>query len=286
MKILAIGDFHGKFPEKLWKEAKRKGIDFVISPGDFANSDKIRKAVFKYWTAANWYEAIGLKKAKQLRKESFDSGLKILKKLNSLGKKVYLVWGNCDFYKDVRESTSGIPKSIVPGEYENKIKKFKNIILIDNKKRRVKGIEVIGHGKYLDVTEFIKNPIDKDKKKQQERLRRYRKDEKRLKKLFLNKNPRENFIFLTHYTPYKIFDKVDFKKSPMHGKHLGWLPYNNIIKHYKPMLVICGHMHEYQGKQRLGKSLIINPGAAQDGKAAIIEIDDINKKVKSMRFLR
>ena len=34
MKILIIGDFHGKFPEKLKKIAKRKDIDLVVSVGD------------------------------------------------------------------------------------------------------------------------------------------------------------------------------------------------------------------------------------------------------------
>lgn len=33
MRILVIGDFHGKFPKKLKKEAKK--VDLVVSVGDY-----------------------------------------------------------------------------------------------------------------------------------------------------------------------------------------------------------------------------------------------------------
>ncbi len=276
MKILAIGDFHGKFPKKFEKIAK--DCDIILSTGDFANIDKIREIIFKHWTAKRWWEIIGLKKAKEIEKESFDSGLKVLKKLNSLGKKVYIIWGNSDFYKTMESSE---PKSLNPGYYNNEIKKLKNLILIERKKGKINGTEIIGHGGYLDVTDFIKNPIDKDKKKQKKRLKRYKKSEEELKQLFLKEKPKD-FIFLIHYTPYKIFDKVKFKKSPMYGKNVGWEPYNQVIKKYKPKLVICGHMHEYQGIKKLGKTSILATGSAAEGKAAIIDID---KKIK-VRFIK
>jgi len=283
MKILIIGDFHGKFPEKLYRIAKSKEIDLIISTGDFANVDKIRKLIFKNWTEKHWAEVIGLKKTKQLEKESFDSGLKILKKLNSLGKKVYIIFGNSDFYKDF---PTEVPKSLILGDYNNKIKRLKNLILADKKKKKISGFELVGHGGYVDVTEFIKKPIDKEKKKQQKRLKRYRKDEQKLKNLFLKKKPKKGFIFLIHYTPYGIFDKVKLKSSPMYGKHVGWQPYNNIIKRYKPAFVICGHMHENHGKKSMGKSIIINPGPAYEGKAGIIEIDENKKRIKSIKFVK
>jgi len=281
MKILAIGDFHGKFSKKLYNRIKKEDVDFILCVGDLPESEKIRKIIFKYWIRKKWWEVIGLKKAKQLQKESFDSGLDILKRLNSIGKKIYLIWGNSDFYKDF--STSN-PKSINPGFYDNKIKRFKNILLINKKKKRIGGLDIIGHGGYVDVTEFIRNPINKDKKKQKRILKRYNKDSKELNKLFLDKKPEKNFIFLIHYTPYRIFDKVKLKSSPMYGKHVGWMPYNKIIKKYGPQIVICGHMHEYQGMKKLYGVPIINPGAAHEGKAAIIELD--KGKIKKIKFIK
>lgn len=278
MKILAIGDFHGKLPEKILKVAKSKDIDIILSSGDFPNTEKIRDLQFKYWTGKKWFEVIGLKRAKKLEKDSFDSGLKVLKKLNSINKKIYIVWGNSDFYRDTNE-----PKEIMPGFYNDRIKTLKNIKLIDRRKIKIKGLEFIGHGRYVDVTEYIKHPVDKDKKKQNKRLKRYNKTKKELFRLFSKNKPKEGFIFLTHYTPYGIFDMVKFKTSPMYGKHVGFEPYNQIIRKYNPLIMICGHMHEYQGKQKLGKTIIINPGDSSNGKAAIIEI--IGKKIKNIKFI-
>ena len=278
MKILAIGDFHGRFPEKLKKEAEK--ADLILSPGDFANADKIRKLIFKNWVDRNWYEAVGLKKAKALEKESFISGLKVLKETNKLGRKFYFVWGNSDFYKDSLEKDD-----LSPGYYNDKIKKMKNLISADKRKKKFHGLEIVGFGGYVDVTEYVKRNIDENQKKHKKRLKRYNQTKGKLFDIFESK-PDKNFIFLIHYSPYGVFDKVKFKGSPMNGKHVGFEPYNWIIEKYKPMLVISGHMHEYQGAKRMGKSLLVNPGPALEGKAAVIDVDEINKKVKSVRFIK
>lgn len=39
-------------------------------------------------------------------------------------------------------------------------------------------------------------------------------------------------------------------------------------------LVICGHVHEAQGTDRIGDTLIVNPGAVKDGHYAVIEAVD------------
>ncbi|MCK5342684.1 MAG: hypothetical protein KAR20_04730, partial [Candidatus Heimdallarchaeota archaeon] len=60
--------------------------------------------------------------------------------------------------------------------------------------------------------------------------------------------------------------------------------FRDIALEENPALVLCGHMHEYQGKKRLGESLIVNPGAACDGKCAIIDFDE--GKVRGVRFMK
>jgi len=285
MKILAIGDFHGKIPEKLKKVLLKREYDYILCNGDFPESKKIRKLIFKNWAGKPWWEAIGLKKAQRMERESFDSGARILKHLDSLGKKTYIVWGNTDFYESVKKRKTRARSPLLPGNYRKTIGKLKNIILIDRKKLKINNMEIIGHGKYVDVTEFIKHPIDKDKDAIEYRKKRYNKDKNILFRLFKRNKPK-NFIFLTHYTPYKILDKIKLKSSPMYNKPAGFEPYNEIIKKYRPMLVICGHMHENQGKIKMGKTLIVNPGPAFEGKAALINIDDAKKKVKSVKFFR
>ena len=45
-------------------------------------------------------------------------------------------------------------------------------------------------------------------------------------------------------------------------------------------------MHENQGRCKIGKTLVINPGAAQNGKAAIIDFDEKKGEVKRVRFIK
>lgn len=283
MRILAIGDFHGKFPAKLKKKIRKEKVDLILCTGDYADAEKIRKLIFKYWKEKPWWEGIGLKKAKQLKKQSFDTGVKVLKELNSLNKKVCTIIGNLDFYRDYRWKKKEI---LDPGFYEECIKKLRNIILIEKKKIKFKGVEILGHGKYLDLTDFIRKKLHKDKKKQEGLIKRYKKDAEKLKNFLMRKKPSEGFVFLAHCPPYGYFDKIKFKDSPMHGKRGGFEPYISIIKKYKPSLFICGHIHEYQGKKRLGNTLIITTGAAQDGKAAIIDFDEKKKKVGRIKFIK
>jgi Icc-related predicted phosphoesterase len=35
-----------------------------------------------------------------------------------------------------------------------------------------------------------------------------------------------------------------------------------MINRFKPDIVLCGHMHENFGKQKLGKTLVMNSGTA------------------------
>ncbi len=106
------------------------------------------------------------------------------------------------------------------------------------------------------------------------------------KVLALN-NKENKVIFVTHIVPYRTkLDKITAKDADkaVKGKHYGSKMFRKIIEKYQPVLSLGGHMHENQGKQKLGRSLIVNPGAAVDGKAAIIEVE--GKRVKNVRFIR
>jgi len=282
MKILAIGDFHGKFPEKLKKEARK--ADIILCNGDIAGMPEIRKLLFSYWKKGKiWHEEIGLKKAKKLIQKDYRQGIKILRELNRLNKKVILVFGNSDYYK----SWMFKDDKLSPGHYENIIKKLKNIKLIHKKTARADGLTIIGHGGYLDITEYLKpKTLENIRKRKHDKLvERYLKEEKEVLDLFRkNKSKLKNFIFLAHYTPYKVLDFIKNKNSPLKGTHAGFEPYNAVIKKYEPIICICGHMHESQGTKKLGKTIVINPGPAYEGKAALIELE--GQKIKSIKFIK
>jgi hypothetical protein len=62
-------------------------------------------------------------------------------------------------------------------------------------------------------------------------------------------------ILMFHGPPYK--NKTDL----IYGEHAGNKSYTDFIKKEKPELVLCGHLHENNGKHdRIGKTLIMNPG--------------------------
>src|SRR3989344_3980087 len=74
---------------------------------------------------------------------------------------------------------------------------------------------------------------------------------------------KENVIFITHAPPYKT--KLD--KLPM--GNVGSVSIRKFIEKIKPILFICGHLHENENKrQKLKQTLMINPGY----KGEIIEI--------------
>jgi len=85
---------------------------------------------------------------------------------------------------------------------------------------------------------------------------------KKFKKIISNTGIKK-IVLVTHAPPYKT--KVD----NVHGSHVGNKSIRNFIVDAKPVLVICGHLHENEGKEdKIGKTRIINPGFS--GKIVIV----------------
>ncbi len=279
MKILAIGYFHGKFPAKLKKETKK--VDIVLCTGDFGGSKALLKIVFKYFYEG-WWNKVSKKKAKQLVRQDYNSGKKIINKLNKLGVPVYTIHGNWDF-EDVKhqERTAGLKLK----KYSEIMKKKKNINFLKKKIINIQGVKLYDFGGQIIASIYLTKEAGHTKKKRDA----YRKKHKKQKEQLFRKvrGQKDVDIFLTHYPPQGYFDVVKYKgKNPMNGKHIGFKPYTEFIRKYKPKLVICGHMHEHQGKKKLGESLIVSTGSAQEGKATVIDFDEEKGKVKKVRFIK
>ena len=75
-------------------------------------------------------------------------------------------------------------------------------------------------------------------------------------------------IVLSHAPPYGLFDEV----GP--GMHVGSTAVRKMIDQKKPILVICGHIHEHEGKGILGETLVVKLAPADKLRAARIEIND------------
>jgi Icc-related predicted phosphoesterase len=83
-------------------------------------------------------------------------------------------------------------------------------------------------------------------------------------------------IVLSHPPPYGVFDEVPG------GLHAGSKSVKKIIDEKRPILLICGHIHEHEGKQIVGETLVVKLGAAENGRAAQITITDSIE----VRFIR
>jgi len=280
MKILAIGDFHGTFPKKFYKIIDKEKIDVVVSNGDFMPF-QYRNLWFKhcYKKDIELWEVIGKEKFKELELRNVRGADNALKALNKFKAPVITVTGNVDKtkWKEARDPK----RKKATWKWANQdfilplINKYENIKCIDFSATRFEELIFVG---------YPKSSFPGDTKSKNYRIHR-RKLELLFSK-FKKENKKGKVIFVSHNVPNRTkLDKIWMKAhKKARGKHYGSKLVKKIIKKYHPVLFIGGHIHEGIGKQKLGKTWMVNPGSAHEGKAAIIEID--GGKVKKVKFIR
>ena len=275
MKLLVCGDFHGRFPKKLLQVIKKEKIDALISNGDYA-SFFYRDLWFKhcYEKDVQLWQIVGKKKFKEIILKDVKSGEFVFKKLGKLNIPVITVLGNVDYglWTDAYESKNKKFDIEDIDFFIRIIKRYSNINNIDYSYTKLGDFVIIGGG----TSSFP----GKVKSKMYKKLRRIL--DKNFKK-FRQELKAQRVIFLSHNVPYNTkLDKITSKKAHAEakGKHFGSKLVRRIINRYQPILAIGGHIHDGRGMQKLGKTLVVNPGAVHGGRYAIVEIDDKTKKIK------
>jgi len=82
-------------------------------------------------------------------------------------------------------------------------------------------------------------------------------------------------ILISHSPPKNT--KVDVTSA---GEHVGSLSVREFIEKTNLDLVLCGHIHEATGIDRINDTIIVNPGPARHGKCALIDFSEsINVKL-------
>ncbi|MDD9954247.1 MAG: metallophosphoesterase [Candidatus Woesearchaeota archaeon] len=261
MKLLVIGDFQGVFPAKLKRKLKKEAFDAVIALGDYAGIEAWNPYLlyalrcFKdgdFPPSAK--EFFGKKKYKQLRKKDQEGAARVFRELNALGKPVFFIFGNHDndWHKHPYSRRTPLKKNTTF------LKKCKNLLSINYRTRVYNGIRLLGFGGHMDVD----TNTGREARTRKARAR---------KKLFSLFTPNRETIFVVHYPPKGVFDVIKNKKNPFNRTSVGVRAFTAAIKRFKPNVVLCGHMHEYQGKKKLHGVPVINPGSADEGKYAILE---------------
>lgn len=81
---------------------------------------------------------------------------------------------------------------------------------------------------------------------------------------------REVKVLVSHAPPYNT--KVDETSA---GRHAGSTKVREFVERHQPNLVICGHIHEAKGVDKIGESVIINAGPLHMGYVTV----NIGKKI-------
>lgn len=88
----------------------------------------------------------------------------------------------------------------------------------------------------------------------------------------------EKTIVVSHHPPSNT--KVDMLFT---GQHVGSEFVRELVEEKQPDLLICGHIHEARGTDKIKNTTIVNPGAVCDGYAALI---DFSGKTPKTEFIR
>ena len=276
VKILAIGDFHGKFPKKLQKFMNE--VDLVISVGDYP-SWSFRKEFFKYCygTDRDLSEFIDVEKLEAGLLKDLKSADDVLRILNSSGKPVLTTIGNYDFH-NVNDSFDVPILANDEDLFSKAIASFPKIKRIDYKAIKFRDIVLIGgYGSMLPGIPESKN------------FKSHFKILQKLFRQFSRENKKRKVLFVTHNMPYNCkLDKIRDEEAPKEsfGQHYGSKLIRKVIEKYQPVLLIGGHFHENQGKTRIGKTTVVNVGEAGKGECAVIDFDEKMGKIKSLKFVK
>jgi len=82
----------------------------------------------------------------------------------------------------------------------------------------------------------------------------------------LSKGAKGPLVLISHAPPKGYQDRIP------NGAHVGSEAVTQFAPKFKA--IICGHIHEDPGISKIGETLVVNPGVAFEGNAAIVDIDE------------
>lgn len=156
MKLLVIGDFQGKFSDKLLRNIKKEDFDLIIGVGDYTGLSEWRPYIMYMLRESkngkehkNAEQFFGKSNYDKLLKKDERVAKEVLNKLNKLKKPVILVFGNGDdgwynyYFGFTRHKAN---KSRI-----NFLRKLKNIYDITYGVKKLENINFVGFGGYMDI---------------------------------------------------------------------------------------------------------------------------------------
>lgn len=170
-----------------------------------------------------------------------ETGLPCAEKMRELCPNLFAVLGNCD-EPELLESIEKLDISAQHG-----------LVFFD-------GIQVAGSGGGSKFTGETPNERDEED---------LQSDFDVIKNSGLDQEGQWNNLILISHNPPKA-QTVD---SPVPNVHAGSQIFADFIAQTKPLAVLCGHIHEGCGVEKIGETVVVNPGPLCEGKYAVMEIE-------------
>jgi Icc-related predicted phosphoesterase len=264
MKIAAIGDPHGNL-EKI-RSIPLEKMDLALLTGDLGQTDNLRKQAYEFISIKRPGPAEIAAYAEGFKKAFIESHGTALKLAGYIAEfcPVYVVRGNADLSNYDTRKFAHTFRTELPYLYQDLLK-IRNLRLIDNRLAVFRGVRIGGLKFFTDISwaqEFelsslprIINRALKDTQNAGRVLKRFGKLD----------------ILLTHVPPYGVLDQVNSRVIPPSwvGRHAGSKVVLEYIRSMQPDYVICGHIHEAEGYEKVGRSQVYNLG---NGGYKVIEI--------------
>lgn len=257
VKICAIGDPHGDL--KKIKKAP-KDVDFYLLTGDLGKADLARKAFFE--KVAREKEGLPekertIKEKKAIHDEVHYSAIGVLNHLKGAAP-VYTIEGNVGLTSEAEALIGTLLNGFVHFPTKKIIDEDLKINLVKNRIRILEGLRIGFLEMFTDEC-WVREFRPGDYKKKMKSAKRETCKAKRILERFGKVD-----VLVCHQPPYGFLDKVDFPGVPQgwKGKHAGSKVILEYIKKHQPSYVFCGHIHEGEGKVKIGESEVFNLGVA------------------------
>ena len=89
---------------------------------------------------------------------------------------------------------------------------------------------------------------------------------RRIRELASEARGRE-IVLVSHHPPHGTRIDVAFS-----GVHAGLYELRSLIEEIRPKACLCGHIHESPGVDRIGETLLVNPGPFYEGRYAVVDL--------------
>ena len=171
-----------------------------------------------------------------------ETGLPFFNKLREKHEKIFAVLGNCDeesFIDNLENADISVVNSLVYSD---------GLVFIGSS----------GGSKFTGTTPFERDEEDLvfDLHLAQESQQHW-----------------ENLVAIMHNPPKDTeCDKIS------NGVHVGSSLLREWIEEVKPILVVTGHIHESRGIDKIGESVVVNPGALCEGNYAVAQVSQKDGK--------